>query len=57
MKYYEVTITETLKMGVAVEAVSAWEARDMVTMQWYDREHVLTANERTDVNFKVRLLQ
>ena len=51
-KLYQVTITETLKMTVAVEATSAMEARDMVELQWYDHEHVLTANDSIGVAFK-----
>ena len=54
-KYYEVVITETLQTTVAVQAASAMEARDMVELQWYEHEHVLTANDSIGAKFKATL--
>ena len=56
-KYYEVVITETLQTTVAVQAGSAMEARDMVELQWYEHEHVLTTIDSIGATFKARLMR
>jgi len=53
-KYYEVVITETLQTTVAVQAASAMEARDMVELQWYEHEHVLTAIDSVGATFRAK---
>lgn len=39
MKEYDVTITETLKMTVTVEAESQLEAEQMVSDNWRNQEY------------------
>ncbi len=51
MKQYEVTITETLQTNVTVEADSLAEAEDIVEKQWKAGEHILDADNFTDVTF------
>ena len=41
MKEFDVTITETLKLTVSVEASSKEEARQMVSDQWHAGDHIL----------------
>ena len=44
MKEFDVTITETLKLTVSVEASSKEEAEQMVNDQWRAGDHVLDAD-------------
>lgn len=52
MKEFDVTITETLKLTVSVEASSKEEAEQMVNDQWRAGDHVLDADNFVDVEFK-----
>lgn len=52
MKEFDVTITETLKLTVSVEASSKEEAEQIVTDQWCAGEHVLDADDFVDVEFE-----
>ncbi|MBR0140306.1 MAG: DUF3846 domain-containing protein [Firmicutes bacterium] len=52
MKEYDVTITETLKLTVSVEASSKEEAEQMVSEQWNAGDHVLDADNFVDVQFE-----
>lgn len=52
MKEYDVTITETLKMTVTVEAESQLEAEQMVSDNWRNQEYILDADNFTGVAFK-----
>lgn len=54
MKEYDVTITETLKMTVTVEAESQLEAEQMVSDNWRNQEYILDADNSTGVDFKAR---
>ncbi|WP_329886570.1 DpnD/PcfM family protein [Pseudoramibacter faecis] len=54
MKEYEVTITETLKKTVTVEAESEQDARDLVDTQWRNSEHILDADYFQGVEFSAR---
>lgn len=54
MKEYDVTITETLKMTVTVEAESQLEAEQMVFDNWRNQEYILDADNFTGVDFKAR---
>ena len=54
MKEYDVTITETLKMTVNVEAESQMEAEQMVSDNWRNQEYILDADNFTGVDFKAR---
>ena len=47
MKTYTVTITETLKMDVEVEARSAEEAREIAKREWKNRRRKLLAVNHT----------
>lgn len=55
MKTYKVTITETLKMTVDVEANSRLEAEEKVKTAWTDGEYILDAEHFTGVTFKAKL--
>ena len=44
MKEFDVTITETLKLTVSVEASSKEEAQQMVSDQWHAGDHILDAD-------------
>lgn len=48
MKEYDVTITETLKMTVTVEA------EQMVSDNWRNQEYILDADNFTGVDFKAK---
>jgi len=53
-KLFEVTITETLKLTVEVEAESQQEAEQIVSDKWHDRhnsEYILSADNFVDVEF------
>ena len=52
MKEFDVTITETLKLTVTVEASSPEEAEQMVNDQWRAGDHVLDADNFVDVEFE-----
>ena len=52
MKEFDVTITETLKLTVSVEAFSKEEAEQMVNDQWHAGDHVLDADNFVDVEFE-----
>ena len=52
MKEFDVTITETLKLSVSVEASSKEEAEQMVNDQWRAGDHVLDADNFVDVEFE-----
>ena len=52
MKEFDVTITETLKLTVSVEASSKEEAEQMVNDQWRAGDHVLDADNFVDVVFE-----
>ena len=47
MKEYDVTITETLKMTVTVEAESQMD-------YWHNQDYILDADNFTGVDFKAR---
>ena len=51
MKEYKVTITETLKMDVFVEAESQFEAEQKVSDGWHESEYILDAENFVDVDF------
>ncbi len=51
IKKFEVTITETLKKTVEVEAKTQEEAKQIVTDDWYRGEHILDADDFSEVNF------
>lgn len=52
MKKFDVTITETLKKTVEVEAESLEEAEQKVNDEWRRGEHILYAENFTEVNFE-----
>lgn len=54
MKKFEVTITETLKKKVEVEAETEEEAKQIVTDDWYKGEHILDADNFTEVDFEAK---
>lgn len=54
MKEYDVTITETLKMTVTVEAESQMETEQMVSDNWRNQEYILDADNFTGVDFKAK---
>jgi len=45
MKKYNVTITETLKKTVEIEAKSQEEAEQKIADDWYKGEHILDADK------------
>lgn len=54
MKEYDVTITETLEMTVAVEAESREEAQQIASDNWKNGEYILDAESFKDVEFYPR---
>lgn len=54
MKKFEVTITETLKKKVEVEAETQEEAEQIVTDEWYKGDHILDADNFTGVVFEAK---
>lgn len=54
MKEYDVTITETSKMTVTVEADSPEEAEQKVSDNWHSSEYILDADHFTGVDFEAR---
>lgn len=55
MKEYEVTIQETLKMKVVVEAASRAEAEQLVSDRWRNSEYILDADNFVGVDFKAKV--
>ncbi len=55
MKTYEVTITETLRMTVEVEAKNRLEAEQIVSDRWRDGDYILNAEAFQGVTFRARL--
>ena len=51
MKKYKVTITETLKKTVTVEANSSYEAQQKVSDSWHNSEYILDADNFVSVDF------
>lgn len=54
MKKFEVTITETLKKKVEIEAETEEEAKQIVTDDWCKGEHILDADNFTEVDFEAK---
>lgn len=54
MKVFDVTITETLKMTVTVEADSQLEAEQLVSDRWNNSEYILDAENFTGADFKAK---
>jgi len=52
MKAYKVTITETLRMEVTVDASSLAEAEGMVESDWNDEKYVLDASHFAHADFR-----
>jgi len=52
LREFEVTITETLKMKVTVEAKDRLEAEQIVSDKWRDSEYILDADDFIDVEFE-----
>ena len=57
MAKYDVTITETLRMTVEVDAENRFEAEQMVSDNWRNSEYVLNADHFQGVSFEARLQQ
>ena len=55
MKEFDVTITETLKLTVSVEASSKEEAQQMVSDQWHAGDHILDADNFVEVEAVVNI--
>lgn len=53
MKEFEVKITETLEKTVTIAAESREEAQEMIRQAYFDGEHILDADNFTDVDFTV----
>lgn len=53
-KPFRVAITETLKLTVEVEAKDRHEAEQIVSDSWRNGEHVLTADNFSGVEFRVK---
>lgn len=56
MKRYQILITETLKRTVEVTAKNQEEAEQIVADGWKHGEHMLDAEDFTDVGFKTVLI-
>lgn len=54
MKEYDVTITETLKMTVTVQADDREEAEQMVSDNWKNGDYILDADHFTGVEFSAK---
>ena len=54
MREYEVTITETLEMTVAVEAESREEAQQIASDNWKSGDYILDADHFKDVTFRTK---
>jgi len=57
MAKYDVTITETLRMTVGVDAENRFEAEQIVSDNWRNSEYVLDAEHFQGVSFEARLRQ
>ncbi len=57
MKKFEVTITETLKKKVKVEAETLEEAEQKVNDDWYRGEYILDSDNFTEVVFDAKKCQ
>jgi hypothetical protein len=55
MGKYDVTITETLKMPVEVEAENRIEAEQMVSDNWHHSKYILDADHFHGVEFHAQL--
>ncbi len=55
MKTYKVTITETLKMSVDIEANSRLDAEEKVKIAWENGEYILDADNFMGAEFKAKL--
>ena len=53
LQLFEVTIIETLKHVVEIEAIDQQEAEQIVSDNWQKNECILAANNFLDVEFKV----
>lgn len=53
MKEFDVKITETLEKTVTIAAESREEAQEMIRQAYFDGEHILDADNFTDVDFTV----
>lgn len=49
---FKVTITETLKRTVEVEADDRQEAEQMVSNSWYNSNYILGSEDFVDVDFE-----
>jgi hypothetical protein len=54
MKEFNVTIIETLKRTVTVEAETAEDAKDMVDAAWRDSKYILEAEDFSGVEFETQ---
>jgi hypothetical protein len=52
LREFDVEITETLQMTVRVKATGREEAEQLVKAQYHDSEHILDADNLTDVEFE-----
>ena len=52
LRKFRVTITETLKRTVEVDAVDQYDAEQMVSDGWHSIEYVLGAEDFADVDFE-----
>lgn len=52
MKKFNVTITETLKLNVEIEAESQWEAEQIASDNWHNFEYILDADNFVGVEFE-----
>ncbi len=53
MKEFNVTITETLRKVVTVEAETEEDAEDIVDAAWHNSEYILEAEDFAGVEFTV----
>ncbi|MDR1702506.1 MAG: hypothetical protein LBR56_07000 [Sporomusaceae bacterium] len=53
LRTFAVTITETLKLTVNIEAENDDKAKQIVSDNWRNSEYILTADNFTDVDFEV----
>ncbi len=56
LQRFKVTITETLKMTVEVEAEDKYEAEQMVSGNWHESQYILDASNFIDVAFEAALV-
>lgn len=53
LQKFRVTITETLKLDIVVEATDPHQATQMVADGWYSSKYVLNSDNFADVDFEV----